>query len=200
MNTTHTYSKEHPPTITKKVGEKEVVVALTPTKFGKTSDFKGQDFWTLVPTAATQDTVRAFLGDDWINTQIERSFRRVAMDVFIDKNGVYETKDENGHINWPNVLKALAEYDSGGATLSDLNDQMSELVDTNYALMEDANYERNEDMTFVNPTEGPKIHQTIMENIGKQKKLKVRVAAIEEKYAKIAAKRQASKANTATAA
>lgn len=192
----YTYSKENPPKLTKKIGDKELTVSLIPTKFGKTSDFKGQDFWTLEPTAATQDAVREFLGDDWVNTQIARSFRRVAMDVFIDKNGVYETKDDNGHINWPNVLKALAEYDSGGATLSDLNDQMSELVDVNYSLMEDPNYERNEDNSWTNPTEGPKIHATIMENISKQKKLKVKVAAIEEKYAKIAQKRAASKGTT----
>lgn len=189
----HNYTKENPPVITRKVDGEEVKIPLSETKFGKTSDYKGQSFWTISTTAANQALVRKFLGDDVVNSVVDRFIRRVAMDIFIDKNGVFETKDEHGHIVWDNVLKAFAEFDSGGATLSDLNDQRDELIDINYSLMEDPNYEKNEDDSFVNPVEGPKIHAMLLENIGKLKKLKSKIQAIEEKYAKIAAKRAATK-------
>jgi len=182
----HNYNKENPPVVSR--NGKSLPLALT--TFGKTSDFKGQSFWTLEVTAANQDDARAFIGDDIVNPVLTRFMRKVAIDLFTDP----DNKDEHGQYIWDNIISGFQSLDTGGATLKELSEERDEIIDLSNALMDSADFEVNEDGTKVNPEKWEEINSQLLENNKKLSRLKRSIKAIQDKYALIAAKRQANKA------
>jgi hypothetical protein len=182
----HHYTKENPPVVTRN----GVSLPLSLTAFGKTSDFKGQSFWTLEANAANEDQARQFVGPEIYNSVITRYLRKVAIDLFTSP----DNKDENGAIIWENILNGFQNLDTGGATLKELSEERDEIIDLSNALMDSPDFEVNEDGTKVNPEKWEEINAQLLENNKKLSRLKRSIKAIQDKYAAIAAKRQANKA------
>ncbi len=180
------YTKENPP----KVSRNDVSLPLSLTKFGKTSDRKGQEFWTLEIEAANQEDGRKFMGDSTVNTILTRFLRRVGMDIWIE-----ETDKTTGITDMDAVISAWADFESGAATMGDLQEQISELVDQAQTIVMDDKYE-TDDTTgqpkfpedYIRLTEQMKAVQK------KIKPLKLQYSELEKKHLAAAAKRAAAKA------
>jgi len=188
----HNYTKENPPVVTRN----GVSLPLVQTTFGKTSDLKGQSFWTLEVTAANQDKARTFIGDDIVNPVLTRFARKVAIDLFTDA----DNKDEHGHYIWDNILNGFQNLDTGGATLKELSEERDEIIDLSNALMDSPDFEVNDDGTKANPEKWEEINAQLLENNKKLSRLKRSIKAIQDKYAAIAARRMANKAAAPAAA
>jgi hypothetical protein len=193
----HNYTKEQPPVVSRN----GVSLPLVPTIFGKTSDFKGQSFWTLEATAKNQDDFRTFIGDDIVNNVLTRFIRRVAIDLFTPSKDS-ENFDEHGHVIWDNIFKGFQSLDTGGATLKELNEQIGELQDEAMAItdkIEEADVYNDDDSIKADKQELYNDLTGKMSELTKKiRPLKKQIKAIQDKYAVIAAKRAASK--TAVAA
>ena len=183
----HTYTKENPPVVKRN----EVSANLVPTTFGKTSDFKGETFWTLECTSANQELVRKFVGDEIVNSIITRFLRKVGIDLFTNKEDNFDAA--TGHVIWDNILNGFQNLDTGGATLKELAEERDELIDLSNALIDSEDYQRNDAGDFADPARGEEITKQLVENNIKLGRLKRSIKGIQEKYAVIAAKRQASK-------
>jgi len=184
------YTKENPPVVTRN----DTKLPLSLTVFGKTSDLKGQPFWTLEATASNEDAVRKFIGAEIVNSVLTRYLRKVALDLFSNKTDNY---DAEGHIIWDNILSGFQSLDTGGANKAELAAERDELIDLSNALMDDPDFEENEDGTKVNPVRWLEINTQLMENNRKLGRLKRAIREIETKYAAIAAKRMANKEKVA---
>ena len=182
---THHYTKENPP----KVIRNEVSLPLTEATMGKTSNTPGAKFWTLEVTPLNQKEALAFIGDTIVNGVLTRFFRRVAVDIFTSP----DNKTEDGKMDWDSVLESFAEFDTGGATLSDLSKQIEELQDAAAVYMEDPDYEVDENDQPRNPAKYVELTENIKEIMQKIRPLKKQRADIQKKYEAIAAKRKASK-------
>ena len=96
-------------------------------------------------------------------------------------------------MDWDSVLESFAEFDTGGATLSDLSKQIEELQDAAAVYMEDPDYEVDENDQPRNPAKYVELTENIKEIMQKIRPLKKQRADIQKKYEAIAAKRKASK-------
>ena len=127
------YTKENPPVVTRN----DTKLPLSLTVFGKTSDLKGQPFWTLEATASNEDAVRKFIGAEIVNSVLTRYLRKVALDLFSNKTDNY---DAEGHIIWDNILSGFQSLDTGGANKAELAAERDELIDLSNALMDDPDF------------------------------------------------------------
>ena len=118
---TTNYTKENPPKVTRN----EVGIVLAPQKFGKTSPNKGQEFWSPEVNSANQSGMLKFIGDNIVNATLTRMLRRVGIEI----STAPKNKNEDGSFNWESALEDWASFDTGGATLSDLNEDISLLQD-----------------------------------------------------------------------
>jgi len=183
---TVTYTKENPPVVSRN----EVSLPLSLTKFGKTSDRKGQEFWTLEVDASNQENGRKFMGDSTVNTILTRFLRRVGMDIWVE-----ETDKTTGITDMDGVISAWADFESGAATMGDLQEQIGDLVDQAQTIVMDDKYE-TDDATgqpkfpedYIRLTEQMKAVQK------KIKPLKLQYSELEKKHLAAAAKRAAAKA------
>jgi hypothetical protein len=184
----HVYTKENPPHVTRN----EVTLSLSPQKFGKTSPNKGQEFWALEANETNWDKVVNFIGRPIIMATTTRFLRRVGIDIFSDaKNKV------DGVINWDAVLQDWAEFDTGGATLKDLmeeinqlQDQAAEITDT---MEEEGVYDDNGDVKADKQERFNELSLELKDLTNKIRPLKKEIKRIQEKYAVIAEKRKATK-------
>jgi hypothetical protein len=156
---------------------------------GKTSNTPGAKFWTLEVTPLNQKEALSFIGDTIVNGVLTRFFRRVAVDIFTSP----DNRAEDGKMDWDSVLESFAEFDTGGATLSDLSKQIEELQDAAAVYMEDPDYEVDENDQPRNPAKYVELTENIKDIMGKIRPLKKQRADIQRKYEAIAAKRKASK-------
>ena len=186
MSTKHNYSKENPPQVTRN----DATLSLTEATFGKTSKQKGQKFWTLAPGQPKFDQLVQFLGVDIAYKNLERFCRRVAIDLFTSE----DNHDNEGHVIWDNIIEGFQSLDTGGATLSELEADMAQLIDESEALMETAEFaDVKEDGTPNNPAVWQPIQDKLLDNNRQLAALKRQKKAIQEKYLAIAARRQANK-------
>ena len=188
----HHYTKENPPIINRN----GISLKLQPATYGKTSPLKGQSFWTGEGSIATADEFFKFIGIDILLTQANRFYRRHAMDVFSDPLN----KNEDGTYNWDNILPALAEIESGGFTLVELDEQINELQDEYVTLTQDEKYELNENDQPVYPEDYVRLTEQIKAIVKKIKPLKLKQKEIQAKYQAIAAQRKANKEKAAVKA
>ena len=180
------YTKENPPIVSRN----EVSLPLTLTKFGKTSDRKGQEFFTLEIDAANQEDGRKFMGDSTVNTILTRFLRRVGMDIWVEALDA-----TTGKVDYDEVISAWADFESGAATMGDLQEQIGDLVDQAQTIVMDDKY-ATDDTTgqplfpedYVRLTEQMKAVQK------KIKPLKLQYKELETKHLAAAAKRAAAKA------
>jgi hypothetical protein len=183
------YNKENPPVTPPRNG---VSMPLEEQTFGKTSPLKGQKFWAIEPTVSNLNDVIKFAGESTVAAIVGRFFRRVGIDIFThDKN-----KNADGTLDWSAILEDWASFDTGGATKSDLETQVSELQDEVQVLTDDDNYALNENDQPENPAEYIILTEKVKVLMKKITPLKKQIRAITDKYAAIAARRQANKAQT----
>jgi hypothetical protein len=190
------YTKENPPLVTRN----GITLPLTETVFGKTSNQKGKVFWTLEANSASWQDIQTFIGESILIANTNRSLRKVGADIFTD-----EKNTQNGVIQWSEILSDWAEFDTGGSTLKDLNEDRDALTDSTQALIDAEGYQVQVDATGnpicneqypygipLDPTEWAKINVQIIENNKRATKIKFEIKRIQGKYEAAAAKRQAS--------
>jgi hypothetical protein len=185
------YTKENPPVVGPRNG---VCLPLSEETFGKTSPLKGQKFWAISPTANNFDDVVKFISEPTAAAIIGRFLRRVGIDIFTDE----KNKNTDGTINWSSVVGDWQEFDTGGATLHDLEEQISELQDEGLAIGDliDSEGLQSDDGSVEEGKQDRYNELTAnLKEIGnKIRPLKRQHKIITDKYAAIAAKRQANKA------
>lgn len=184
----HVYTKENPPKVTRN----NVTLNLTPEKFGKTSPNKGQEFWALQANETNWDKVVEFVGRPIIMANTTRFLRRVGIDIFSD-----EKNKQDGVVQWESILSDWAEFDTGGATLKDLmeeisqlQDQAAEITDT---MEEEGVYDDNGDVKANKQNRFNELSLELKDLTNKIRPLKKEIKRIQDKYAVIAEKRKASK-------
>ena len=178
------YTKENPPIVSRN----GVSLPLQLTKFGKTSDRKGQEFWMLEATAANQEMVRAFSSDETVNTVLSRFLRRVAQEIHIDN-----TDKDTGITDITGVIADWADFTSGAATMSDLEEQIGELVDQVQTIVADPDYALGDNDQPANPTRYLELTESVKALSKKIRPLKLQLADVQKKHAAAAAKRALAK-------
>lgn len=179
------HTKENPPIVSRN----QVSIPLSLTQFGKTSDKKGQSFWTMEATAANQESVFKFMGLDTVTTVVSRFLRRVAMDIHSDN-----TDTQSGVIDMDGVIADWADFTSGAATMSDLEDQIGELVDQVQTIIVDPDYSTDDNDQPVNPARYIELTEQVKGLSKKISPLKLQLKEIQKKHAAAAAKRAEAKA------
>lgn len=179
------YTKENPPIVTRN----GVSTPLSLETFGKTSDHKGKNFWALVIGAGNQEDGCKFMGDSTVNTILTRFLRRVGMDIHIEN-----TDKVTGITDFEAVVTDWADFESGAATMGELQDQIGDLVDQAQEIVMNDEYE-TDDTTGQpkNPARYIELTEQMKSLQMKIKPLKLQYKELETKHLAAAAKRKAAK-------
>jgi hypothetical protein len=176
-----------------KVGRNDTVIELTETVFGKKSPNAGKTFYTPVLKLENWDVAVPWFGKEQVCEVVNRAVRKIFGDIATDENNY----NEDGTVNWEAMRTDWADFSAGVAKLSDIQEQIDELVDQQQALAMDDNFGATDDNGSKTPR-AIELEELIRKCAESIRPLRKQKADIEAKYAARAAKRKAKEVASPT--